>query len=140
MNFRIQTSNHWIDVVIFNRAYLKKNLKPGTEVIVFGKWKPKKNQIVASQLQFGRLEKEYVESIYHLTTKITNKKMTQWIDEALKLAKPRTSFIPRKLEEKYHFPTKEASVLEIHHPTSTVTLKKARTRLKYKKNYLVFIK
>ena len=26
MNFRIQTSNHWIDVVIFNRAYLKKNL------------------------------------------------------------------------------------------------------------------
>ena len=21
MNFRIQTSNHWIDVVIFNRAY-----------------------------------------------------------------------------------------------------------------------
>ena len=88
----------------------------------------KEKSIVASQLQFGRLEKEYVESIYHLTTKITNKKMTQWIDEALKLAKPRTSFIPRKLEEKYHFPTKEASVLEIHHPTSTVTLKKARTR------------
>ena len=140
MNFRIQANDRWIDIVIFNRSYLKKNLTPGTEITVFGKWKPKKNQIVASQLQFGKLEKEYVESIYHLTSKITNKKMTQWIQEALKIAKPRPSFIPKTMEEKYHFPTKEESVLEIHHPTSTVKLKKARTRLKYEELFMFFYK
>ena len=131
MTFRIQADDRFVDIVIFNRGYLKKNLTPGTEITVFEKWKPKKNQIVASQIRFGKLEKEYVECVYHLTSKITNQKMIQWIHEALQITKPRPSMIPKVIEEKYHFPSKEESILEIHQPTSTVMLKKARTRLKY---------
>ena len=44
--------------------------------------------------------------------------------------------IPHIIEEKYHFPEKKESMLEVHHPTSTLKLKKARTRLKYEELFL----
>ena len=131
MTFQMQLQDRMIEIVIFNRGYLKKHLNVGTSVTVFGKWKPKKNQIVASKMKLGMIEKTYVEPIYHLTNKITNQKMIQWIHDAFQYAKIKPSMIPHCIEEKYQFLKKEESVLEIHHPTSTVHLKQARTRLKY---------
>lgn len=136
MNFRVQLDTRVVEVVIFNRSYLKKELTPGTEITIFGKWKEKKNQIVASQIRFGKLEREYVECIYHLTSRITNQKLSQWIQEAFQLEQPRKSMIPHIIEKKYHFLGKKESMLEVHHPTSTLKLKKARTRLKYEELFL----
>ena len=75
MNFRVQLDTRVVEVVIFNRGYLKKELTPGTEITIFGKWKEKKNQIIASQIRCGKLEREYVECIYHFTSRINNQKL-----------------------------------------------------------------
>lgn len=131
MNFMMQLNDRVVEVTIFNRGYLKKELEPGTEITVFGKWKPKHNQILATNIRFGLLEEEKIECVYHLTSRITNQKLSIWIKEALTKVTPRRSVIPEIVEEKYHFLSKEESIKEIHEPTSSLHLKKARVRLKY---------
>lgn len=131
MNFQMRLEDRIVEVVIFNRAYLKKDITPGSELTVFGKWNQKQNQIVATNLRFGLLMEEKIECVYHLVERITNQKLSLWIEEAISKVKPKRSILPKFIEEKYHFLSKEESIKEIHHPTSSVRLKKARVRFKY---------
>ena len=58
MNFRLVTANGVVGVSIFNRAFMKKNLEIGTNVIVIGKYDSVKNVITASDIRIGILGKE----------------------------------------------------------------------------------
>lgn len=131
MSFQMRLEDRLVEVTIFNRAYLKKDIVPGSEITVFGKWNQKKNQIVATNIRFGLLTEEKIECVYHLVERITNQKLSLWIAEAMTKVKPKRSILPIAFEEKYHFLSKEESIKEIHHPTSSVRLKKARVRFKY---------
>ena len=53
--FNFNTGDNLCKVVIFNRMFLKANLKPNTIITVIGKYDKDKNTIIASDIRFGQL-------------------------------------------------------------------------------------
>ena len=69
LTFRAMSNKKMIGIVIFNRAFLKNNIRPGGVITVIGKYDLKKNTVVASDIKFERLVSGSIESVYHLTKK-----------------------------------------------------------------------
>ena len=84
MNFRLVTQSGVVGVSIFNRAFLKSKLLVGTDVIVIGKLDKSKNIITASDIKLDVLSnKVKIEPVYHCTSGLTNKNMSNYINMAL---------------------------------------------------------
>lgn len=140
LTFTLNTGTTLLTVTIFNRAYLKTNLKVGTKVTVFGKIDKNLKNITASEIRFGLILKETIEPVYHTTTGISTMKLSQLINQVLQRDFAVMDYIPLSYQEKYHLIGKKESVLEIHHPTSKENLKKALQRAKYEELFLFMLK
>ena len=133
LNIRLVTKKGVVGVSIFNRAFLKPNLKIGTSIIAIGKYDKNKNILTASDIKFGTLsDKETIESVYHTTNGLTTKSLTGFINNALlKYSSQINDSIPKYLLEKYNFNNKKTSLNIIHNPPDFDKLKQASIRLKY---------
>ena len=129
--FRAMSNKKMIGIMIFNRAFLKTQLKPGAKVTVFGKYDAPKNTVIASDIKFEKIDTGSIESVYHLTSGITNKQMKKYINEALLKFDNYIEYIPDYLNEKYKFITKKEAVNFIHVPSNEDEVKKALIKLKY---------
>lgn len=140
ISFPLQTETHILNIVIFNRSYLKQSIKVGSCLTIFGKIDKHVKTIVASEIRFGPILKESIEPVYHTTNGISSMKIAQFIDQALKKDVYPIDFIPKEYVEKYHLLSKKESILEIHHPTSQQKLKQALRRAKYEELFLFMMK
>ena len=133
MNFRLVTSSGIVGVSIFNRAFLKSKLLVGTDVIVIGKLDKSKNVITASDIKLDVLSnKVKIEPVYHSTSGLTNKNMSNYINMALlQFGKEIPDYIPDYLKEKYNFVNKKTALNIIHNPSTSEKLKEVTIRLKY---------
>lgn len=52
MTFKVSALNRLMNVSIFNRAFLKNNIKVGNEITIVGKYDTKTNNFVASDIMF----------------------------------------------------------------------------------------
>ena len=69
MSFKLNTNDRLLNIVIFNRGFLKSKLKIGETITVIGK--VEKNNIVASEIRMGKLpDKPLIEPVYHITNGI----------------------------------------------------------------------
>jgi len=140
MSFKLNTENNLFNVVIFNRGFMKSNLKIGTVITVIGKYDLKHNTITASNIRFGNIEKETIEPIYHTTYGLNGKSIESFVKEALNQNVEVIDMIPIEYSEKYNFITKEEAIKNIHIPSSIDLLKKSRLRLKYEELFLFMLK
>ena len=140
MSFKLNSGTNLFNIVIFNRGFLKANLKIGTSITVIGKYDKRHNTIVTSEIRFGQILKERIEPIYHSTYGISGKNIALYINEALKSNYSVIDYIPDYLKEKYNFLDKEKSINILHNPTDLLELKKARTRFKYEELFLFMLK
>ena len=131
LTFRAMSSHKMIVIVIFNRAFLKNNLKPGSIITVIGKYDQPKNTVVASDIKFEKPVNGSIESVYHLTSGVTQKQIKKYISEALNVYEDYIDYIPDYLNKKYKFISKKDAVLKIHNPESENDVKKALVKLKY---------
>ena len=131
LTFRAMSNMKMIAVVIFNRAFLKTHIKPGTTITVFGKYDLAKNTVIASDIKFEKLVSGSIESVYHLTSGLTSKQLKKNINEALSNYDNYVDYIPEYLNEKYNFITKKEAVNYIHNPKNEEDVKKALIKLKY---------
>ena len=133
MNFRLVTTSGVVGISIFNRSFLKSQLTVGTGVTVIGKFDKKKNVITASEIKMGTLSnKVKIEPVYHLTSGLTNKNMSTFINMALLgNSKEITDYIPDFYQKKYKFVNKKTALNIIHNPPSEEKLKEALIRVKY---------
>ncbi len=131
LTFRAMSNKKMIAIVIFNRAFLKNNIKPGNVITVIGKYDLKKNTVVASDIKFEKLETGSIESVYHLTSGLTGKSLRKYISEALLHYDNYVDYIPEYLNEKYGFISKKDAVNMIHIPKNEDEVKKALVKLKY---------
>ena len=84
LTFRCNVQNKIVKVVIFNRAFLKPNIIIGKEVTIIGKYDPKKETIVATNIRLGNLNKVEIEPVYHLLpTFLVFRLMTDFPDQLL---------------------------------------------------------
>ena len=142
MNFRLVTANGVVGVSIFNRAFMKKNLEIGTNVIVIGKYDSIKNVITASDIRIGILGKEEkIEPVYHLTTGISSKSIHTFINLGLLVyGREVPDYIPDYLLDKYGYLNKKTSLNIIHNPSDLTKLEEVRNRLKYEELFTFMTK
>lgn len=141
MTFRINTGSFLCNVVIFNRAFMKKNLELNAKVIIIGKYDSKYNTITASDIRLGTLsDVSTIEPVYHVSDKITNKQLRQYIKAGLSCVNEINSFIPNYLKEKYNLLNKSDSLKNIHFPNNIEKLKSAINTLKYEEAFTFMLK
>ena len=144
MTFRFNTNTNIVNVIIYNRGFLKDKLTLGTPITIIGKYDKIHNTIIANDIKFFILgNTTIIEPIYHETNGITSKRLNEYIINTFDYIE-NTNFIPDYLIDKYNFQDRKTSIMEMHNPTSTKNYKKALERLKfeeffefmYKMNYL----
>ena len=130
LTFRCNVQNKIVKVVIFNRAFLKQNIIIGKEVTIIGKYDPKKETIVATNIRLGNLNKVEIEPVYHLCKGITSKQMNAFIKKALSVVKENNN-IPKELISKYNLMSEDEAIRIIYNPKDEESLKTALKTLKY---------
>ena len=140
LSFRIYTNNKLVNVNIYNRAFMKKNITPGSDITVIGKYDEKKNIITASNIMMYKIETGKIESVYHLTNGLTNKMISKVIKNALELNIDLPDYIPDYLNERYGFIDKNTAVKKIHFPCDNKDIKASRLKLIYEELFLFMLK
>ena len=139
MSFKFNTGTHLLNVVIFNRGYLKNKLEIGTKLILIGKFDKIKNTIVASEIRFGVLPSvPVIEPIYHQIGSITSNQIRSIINSIKEFNV--IEYVPEYLKEKYKLIDKKEAILKIHNPKNYNELKEALAYLKYEELFLFMLK
>ena len=139
MEFKLNIGSRLINVVIFNRGFLKSKIIIGTNLTVFGKYEKNKNLIVANDIRFSLLgEEDKIEPIYHVTSGINSKQLSNIINSVI--SDDVVDFIPPYLNEKYNFKSKFFSLSQIHNPRDIEKLNLAIKKLKYEELFLFMLK
>jgi len=139
--FNFNTGSVLCKVVIFNRLFLKNNLKPNTIITVIGKYDQTKNVLVASDIRFGKLpELPKYEPIYHTINGISSRELNKFILSALETNFSYNEYIPSYLKEKYNLLDKKDSIINVQNPNSANNLKNAINTLKYEELFLYMFK
>lgn len=141
MSFRLNVNKMMVNIVIFNRAFIYKNLVPGKTITVIGKYDSKTNTITASDIYFKPLSDEVIiEPVYNTTAGLNRRNLSKYIKDALMVVKEDIDLIPTYLKLENHFLSKIDSLKIIHNPTDIDILKKAMLRLKYEELFIFMLK
>lgn len=131
LTFRCNVQNKIIKVTIFNRAFLKNNIKPGSVVTLIGKYNPKSETLTASNIMLKALSNGIeIIPIYHLCKGITSKQMKNFINNAISVSGISNN-IPDVIKDKYGFMDEEDAIKVVHNPLDEKSLKTALKTLKY---------
>ena len=140
MTFKVMAINKLMNVSIFNRAFLKNNIKVGDIITIVGKYDNKTNNLVASDILFQVLpENGLIKPIYHSIGDITSTKIHNYINLAINNANI-IEYVPDYLKEKYHLINKDVAIKEIHNPHNINSLRSAMNYLKYEEIFMFMLK
>lgn len=140
MSFRIRLDDRICNVVIFNRGFLRNNIKINTTITIIGKYDIKHNTITASDIKFGSISSlPKITPVYHTVSKITSKQINNYILKVIDDIKV-TDIIPSILLDKYKLIPKSEAIREIHRPDDMHLLKNAINHIKYEELFLFMLK
>lgn len=139
LRFKAIVNNQIINVSIFNRGFLKKNLTIDKEVILIGKYNDKLNSFTASEIKMGRLNNTQIIPLYHNVKGIKNNTLEKYIKYLLE----NTTIVdelPSYLKEKYHLCSLQEAYQYIHFPKNKEELKEAQRRLIFEELFEFMLK
>ena len=135
-----EEENKYIDVVIFNRAFMKNNLIPSKVVTLIGKFEQEKGRFTASDIKlFDIGNRVVITPIYHLVKGLTNNNIRKYITEAINKSYL-IDYIPDELSTKYNFIDKRIALNTITNPTDVKSLNISLERFKYEELFLFMLK
>ncbi|WP_239575340.1 ATP-dependent DNA helicase RecG [Geomicrobium sediminis] len=139
LNFKMNSGGHVLNVVAFNRAFLKSKLQNEVAITVSGKWNRHRAQITAQSIEVGQVEeKRPYAPIYALSGRLTTRQLTQWTEDALAMTEAfPPERLPEALLERYKLPAIVDTIQQLHRPTDKESLKHARRRYIYEE-FLLF--
>lgn len=140
LSFKLNTEKEIINVSIFNRAFLKKNMIVGKTISVIGKYNKKSNSLVASDIKMVPILKTTIEGVYHLNANIKRANFKKIIETTVNNNFYVSSLVPSYLAEKYNFVSKMSAVREMHFPKSIEALKQAKIFLIYEELFAFMLK
>ena len=146
LKFNAETYGKVIRVSIFNRAYLKKSITIGKDVILTGKYDNIHNSFTASNLKLGILNDSLINPVYHSIKGIKNPKNI--IVEAINYIEEDNNIIPKNYALKHNLITNKKALEYIHNPKTIEEVEKGRNRIiheelfefLFKVNYLKHLK
>ena len=139
LDFIAANNEHDFKVVIFNRAFLKRNLTINKEIVLIGKYSKIKNTFTANDIKFN-IDEERIEPIYHLTEGIKNSSLENIINSALSTNITLSDNIPSYLNEKYKLLTKTDAIKKIHQPKTINDIKQSELKLIYEELFTYMFK
>ena len=140
LTFKFNTNDRLINVVIFNRSFLKNNLTIGKKITVIGKYDERLNTLTASDIKLFDLSKNtIIEPIYHLVKGINSKQLNKIINLSLNNYDI-VDYVPKYISDKYNFINKNQALEYIHNPIDLNLLNKALERCKYEELFLFMLK
>ena len=140
LSFAFNTGSELVNVTIFNRAYLKPNIRIKSYISVIGKYNRKSNTFMASDIKFTPITKTVIEPVYHLNQGIKRSNFKKLVDEILDNTVEIKSNVPDYLIEKYNFINKKEAVTNVHKPKDINSLKKADLHLIYEELFTFMLK
>lgn len=140
LTFRLQVDNYLVNVVLFNRAFMKQSLQRGKTITVIGEYDERHNTITGQDVRLKAITQDVIEPVYHLTSGITSRTLHGFIMSALEKVKISSDFIPDELQEEYNFQDKISSLHMVHNPNSLEKIKGAIVRLKYEELFKFMFK
>lgn len=140
LSFAFNTGSELVNVTIFNRAYLKPNIKIKSYISVIGKYNRKSNTFMASDIKLTPITKTVIEPVYHLNQGIKRSNFKKFVDEILDNTVEIKSNVPDYLIEKYNFINKKEAVTNVHKPKDINSLKKADLHLIYEELFTFMLK
>ena len=140
LRFKALYEDKLINVVIYNRAYLKNNIIPSKTITLIGKYEEKINKFTASDIKLydigNRIE---INPVYHLVKGLTNNNMSKYINSAIDSSLI-TDYIPDIIKDKYNYIDKREALKIINNPIEDISLEKAKERCKYEELFLFSLK
>ena len=140
LRFKALYKDKLINVVIYNRAFLKNNIIPSKTITLIGRYEEKINKFTASDIKLydigNRIE---INPVYHLVKGLTNNNMSKYINSAIDSSLI-TDYIPDIIKDKYNFLDKRESLKIINNPNEDISLDKAKERCKYEELFLFSLK
>ena len=140
LSFAFNTGSELVNVTIFNRAYLKPNIRIKSYISVIGKYNRKSNTFMASDIKLTPITKTVIEPVYHLNQGIKRSNFKKLVDEILDNTVEIKSNVPDYLIEKYSFINKKEAVTNVHKPKDINSLKKADLHLIYEELFTFMLK
>lgn len=140
LSFAFNTGSELVNVTIFNRAYLKPNIRIKSYISVIGKYNRKSNTFMASDIKLTPITKTVIEPVYHLNQGIKRSNFKKLVDEILDNTVEIKSNVPDYLIEKYNFINKKEAVTNVHKPKDINSLKKADLHLIYEELFNFMLK
>lgn len=140
LSFAFNTGSELVNVTIFNRAYLKPNIRIKSYISVIGKYNRKSNTFMASDVKLTPITKTVIEPVYHLNQGIKRSNFKKLVDEILDNIVEIKSNVPDYLIEKYNFINKKEAVTNVHKPKDINSLKKADLHLIYEELFTFMLK
>lgn len=140
LSFAFNTGSELVNVTIFNRAYLKPNIRIKSYISVIGKYNRKSNTFMASDIKLTPITKTVIEPVYHLNQGIKKSNFKKLVDEVLDNTVEIKSNVPDYLIEKYNFINKKEAVTNVHKPKDINSLKKADLHLIYEELFTFMLK
>lgn len=129
--FKFVTSNISCNVIIFNRAFLARNITVGKQLTLIGKYNKFKNTFTANDIKFMCIKKTEVEPVYHTVHGLSTSTLKKAISVTLEETNEIHEIIPEYINNRYEFMPTLKAVNEIHNPSSSQALKQAKIKLKY---------
>lgn len=140
LSFRVESFDQLVNVTIFNRAFMKSNIKRGQMITVIGEYDERHNTITASNIMLKEVTDTFIEPVYHVTSGITSKLIGNLVKNAFDTRPEIVDYIPDYLVEKYDFQDKETCVKLVHNPTDLGEIDSSIERLKYEELFKFMFK
>lgn len=139
LSFNVQVEQFAVNVVMFNRAFAKKQLLQGTVVTLTGKWDAHRLQITVSHYKVGEPSDEVsIQAIYSVKGNIKQARIKGFITQAVEnYIQEVKEILPPAYLETYKLPSIQQAIYSLHFPENKNALKHARRRLIYEE-FLLF--
>lgn len=122
-----------IKIVFFNDKFSPRKLKLGNTYKFFTKVIRNGYEYECHNPEFGDIDNDRIGNIvpiYPLTKSITNKNLSEFIEQALNFFDKDEILLDYDISKKFDFSDKLSNLREIHFPTSLDRLKKAKSEIK----------
>ena len=168
--FRVNTGSGILNITVYNRNSLYKDLAQGKVVTVIGIYDRSKNTVIASSVRFEELPvSPKIDSVYRLYNVMSKKGFEKVLKSGMdfilndsdmdvdgdinrdidkdgdrdvdrELARVLQGSLPDFIIDRYNFLSVRKAIAEAHHPSDITMLKRARKRLKYEEMFNYLIR
>ncbi len=140
LSFKMNTGTYLVNILIFNRGFMRTIIKEGSKITIIGKYDKIHNQITATEIKMETIgDKTIIEPVYHLTYGLSKKVLQKYINISLQDFET-IEYVPNYLKEKYNLINKKEAIKIVHNPNSIENLTKALQYLKYEELLVFMIK